>query len=126
MAVPKEVLMAQPDLSLFWLPDDTEESIVGTNLHQEVIRVLATELDIALAPAVIPNTHRSGESGVGSQTRIEGFRRRQGSLVPLYPDIFVYPHPIDPLRATHTLAEHGPPALVIEVLSPSTAEGDLN
>jgi hypothetical protein len=91
-----------------------------------VIRALADGLDVALAPALGGAPAQPGASGVGAQTRIEGFRRRQGTPVPLYPDVFVYPHPSDPLRATYTLAMDGPPVLIVEVLSPSTAAGDLD
>jgi hypothetical protein len=42
------------------------------------------------------------------------------------PDVFVFPHPIDPLREPLTLSEDGAPVLIVEVLSESTYEADLD
>jgi Uma2 family endonuclease len=100
----------------FRLPDDTEESILGTELHQHVIRELITNLEFAKGPAW----------GVGGQTCIEGFHRSDGTTVPLYPDVFVYPRPLDQTRSTHDLTVDGPPVLIVEIASPTTARGDLD
>jgi Uma2 family endonuclease len=42
------------------------------------------------------------------------------------PDIFVYPRPIDPARSSLVVAVDGPPVLIVEVLSESTHEADLD
>jgi Putative restriction endonuclease len=43
-----------------------------------------------------------------------------------YPDLFVYPYPVDPLRGSVSILVDGPPLLVIEVLSESTFEADTD
>ncbi len=104
--------------TLFRLPGDTEESVLGTNPHQQVIRELINSLEWAAT--------RGPRWGVGGQTRIEGFRRSDGSEVPLLPDVFVYPHSWDARRGSLSIASDGPPLLTIEVTSDSTWQGDLN
>ncbi len=103
--------------TLFRLPEDTEESVLGTNLHQQVIRELINSLEWAA---------RGPRWGVGGQTRIEGFHRSDGLQVPLLPDVFVYPRPWDSRRKSLSIADDGPPLLTIEVVSDSTWQGDVD
>ncbi len=107
-----------------WPPDDTEESVVGTNLHQETIKNLSwglNEVASVLAPPGAPAPWQAL-----SQTAISGLRRWDGTPYTVLPDVFVYRHPIDELRATLYLDQEGPPALIAEVLSPTTHVGDLD
>ncbi len=103
--------------TLFRLPEDTEESVLGTNLHQQVIRELINSLSWAA---------RGPRWGVGGQTRIEGFRRSDGLQIPLLPDVFVYARPWDARRGSLSIAVDGPPLLTIEVISDSTWQGDVD
>src|SRR2546430_10328037 len=52
--------------------------------------------------------------------------RPDGSAYRTYPDVFVYPHFIAPDRGSVTLEVDGPPVLIIEVLSESTYEADVD
>ncbi|GEM_PF-5528137 len=71
-----------------WPPDDTEESVVGTNLHQETIANLRLGL--------IELTTASTEPGQPipfhtlMQTMITALRRHDGTRYDVLPDIFVY------------------------------------
>ncbi len=63
-----------------------------------------------------------------SQVPLAGFRRPDGSPYTMLPDVFVHPRP-NPHPAsgqTLTFAEVGVPLLVIEVLSETTYQQDLN
>jgi hypothetical protein len=107
-----------------WPPDDTEDSVLGTNLHQATITHLRTGLnDVAslLAPSDQPPPWQAL-----SQTGISGLRRWDGSEMTVLPDVFVYDRPVDERLATLPLLEYGPPLLVVEVLSPTTRDSDLD
>lgn len=107
-----------------WPPDDTEESILGTNLHQTTI----TNLRLGINEAA--HLYQEGDQPLpweaSSQILILGWRRPDGSAYRTFPDVFVYPHPIGPNRASMSVAIDGPPVLIIEVLSESTYEVDLD
>ena len=107
-----------------WPPDDTEESVLGSGLHQGTItdlRLGLNELAASLAqPGGEPPWHAEG------QTMITGWRRRDGSRYTTLPDIFVYHQPMDPRRPSFSLERDGPPLLIIEVLSPATHRADLD
>ena len=107
-----------------WPPDDTEESVLGTNLHQGTITNLRWGLNEVAASRAAPGQPPPWQA-LG-QTAISGLRRRDGSPYTVLPDVFVYRQAIDERRATLALAEEGPPLLVAEVLSPTTARADLN
>ena len=102
-----------------WPPDDTEESVLGTNLHQTVITTVRTGVNEAASEVEHPWQ-------AGSQTRVAGFVRADGRPYDTLPDVFVYRAPFDIRRATLSLAEDGPPALIVEVLSEDTWTADVN
>jgi hypothetical protein len=105
-----------------WPPDDTEESVLGANLHQTAI----TNLRLGLNELAALEADKRGVLPwlAGGQTMISGFRRPDGSGYTTLPDVFVYDHAFDLERASFTLAEDGPPLLIIEVLSPETQRSD--
>ena len=115
-------LRSRPQVA--WPPDDTEESVLGTNLHQGTI----TNLRLGLNEAAVSATPPSGPVPwqALSQTAISGMRRWDGSPYTVLPDVFVYRQPIDERRATLVLAQDGPPLLIAELLSPKTARRDLD
>jgi hypothetical protein len=107
-----------------WPPDDTEESILGTDLHQGTITNLRFGINEA-ARLGLP----SGQSvpwQALNQITLLGCVRPDGSAYRTYPDLFVYPRPIAPARSSLAVAVDGPPVLVVEVLSESTYEADLD
>jgi hypothetical protein len=107
-----------------WPPDDTEESVVGTNRHQEAIGALKLGLN-EVASAVAP----SGEPWPWQayrQTTITGWRHSDGSAYTTLPDVYVYRQALDLRRASLSLERDGPPLLVVEVLSPTTYQADLD
>ena len=107
-----------------WPPDDTEESVVGTNLHQTAIVNLRWGINEAAALATPPDAPLLWQAG--GQTMISGFQHPDGSPYTTLPDVYVYPHPLDDLRGSLSIALDGPPLLIIEVLSDTTHESDLD
>jgi Putative restriction endonuclease len=107
-----------------WPPDDTEESVLGTNLHQATITNLRLGLN-EVASLLVAQGRPAFRQAL-SQTAISGLRRWDGSSYTVLPDVFVYRQAIDERRATLILAEDGPPLLIAEVLSPTTQLRDLN
>jgi hypothetical protein len=107
-----------------WPPDDTEESIVGVDLHQRTI--LNTRLGInevallEMAPGAPVPWYAT------DQLLLLGCVRPDGSSYRTMPDVFVFDHPIDPLQGSFSLSQDGAPVLIIEVLSESTYEWDLD
>jgi len=118
-----------------WPPDDTEESIMGSEYHQNVID--AGRDGLRMVERILgrgrpaPTSGQSGIDGVWhvlSQVPIAGFRRTNGSPYSMYPDVAVVPRPNPrPDRGeTLTIATVGVPLLAIEVLSQSTYRADLD
>jgi hypothetical protein len=107
-----------------WPPDDTEESVLGTNLHQTAIRLLIAGINEAAALAGPEGAPPPWQAG--GQTMLRGFPRWDGSALTTLPDVFVYRRPWDDERGSLHLAADGPPVLVIEVLSEETHEADLD
>lgn len=105
-----------------WPPDDTEESVMGTDFHQ------ATIINLRIGINSIGHLHQAPGEDMPwqalTQTILSGFRRPSGTTYRTLPDVFVYTHPIDPTRPSVSLQQEGPPALIIEVLSESTWEVD--
>jgi len=119
--------MAQPQLDLraaraaLWPPDDTEESIVGSEYHQHVIDAARDGLRMA--------ARANGASWRAlSQVPLAGFRRPNGSPYPMLPDVFVHPRPNPhPGSGQHlTFVDVGVPLLAIEVLSETTYRWDID
>jgi hypothetical protein len=104
-----------------WPPDDTEESVVGSEYHQHVIDAARDGLRMA-ARANGASWHAL------SQVPLAGFRRPDGSPYPMLPDVFVHPQPNPHPGSGQTLtfADVGVPLLVIEVLSETTYRWDLD
>ena len=107
-----------------WPPDDTEESILGTDLHQTTI------INLRLGIHEVARLRQAPGQPVPwkalSQIALLGCVRPDGSAYRSYPDVFVYPHVIDPDRGSVTLEVDGPPVLIIEVLSESSYEADVD
>lgn len=107
-----------------WPPDDTEESVLGTPYHQTTItnvRVGINEAAVDVAPPAAPVPWQAG-----SQSLILGLRRQDGTAYRVLPDVFVYRRPFDIRRPSLALAQDGPPALVVEILSEETWRSDVD
>jgi Uma2 family endonuclease len=106
---------------LDWLPDDTEEALLGSMLHQ---RVIVSDVNSLTRYSKRANLGwRIGNQLKLIIPRASGERSYQPS-----PDIIVHTSPLLSDRQTSlSVNTFGPPALAIEVCSPSTAlEHDLN
>lgn len=100
------------------LADDTEESLVGSSLHQDAISTAYTSLKLC-GPA------RGRPWFVGNQLQL--IIARDGA--PPYrpsPDLLVHPTLGMGSRNSLIVGSDGAPALVIEVASPSTATNDID
>lgn len=113
-----------PPMSLIWPPDDSEESVVGTDLHQKTIT------NVRLGTNEAAELERTPEEPVPwqalSQIVLLGCRRPDGTEYRTMPDVFVYTRPIDLNRGSLALALDGPPVLIVEVLSESTYAWDID
>jgi len=107
-----------------WPPDDTEESVLGTSLHQTTITNLRLGINEAATIATPDGSPLVWQAG--GQTMIRNFRRPDDSDYTTLPDIFVYRRPWDDARGSLSLAVDGPPVLIIEVFSDATAESNLD
>lgn len=106
-----------------WPPDDTEESIVGVDRHQLDI--------ISLRTGINEEAHRVAGAGplpwqAISQIMYLGCERPDGSAYTVYPDVFVFPRPMNRSRGSYSLRQDGAPVLIIEVASDSTFEADMS
>jgi hypothetical protein len=107
-----------------WPPDDTEESVVGTDWHQTTITNLRLGInEIARAQAGPTGPVPWQASG---QIMILGFWRTDRSPYTVLPDVFVYHQQFDRHLGSLSLAQQGLPGLIVEVASPSTYEADLD
>jgi len=107
-----------------WPPHDTEESILGTDLHQTTITNVRWGIN------EVAHLHQTPEQPVPwkalSQLALLGCLHPDGSTYRTYPDVFIYPRPVDERQGSFTLARDGAPILIVEVLSESTYEADLD
>ncbi len=104
-----------------WPPDDSEESVVGSEYHQRIIDGVRDGLEMAgIAAGASWHVH--------SQVTIGGFRRLDGSPYTMLPDVFVVPvaNPHPESGRPLTFAEVGVPCLAVEVLSDTTFRWDLD
>ncbi len=115
----RTLLVAEP-----WPPDDTEESVVGTDFHQMTITNLRLGINEVARTLTAPGGPVPWQA-LG-QIMVSGFSRPDGSRYTTFPDVFVYRHPIDQQRGSLALALDGPPALIVEVLSDATYDSDLD
>ena len=108
----------------YWPPDDTEESVVGTDHHQMTIMNIRFAINELARAAVGPNAPPPWQAL--SQTVLLGLRRPTGTLIKVLPDVYVYRKAIAQNRGSVSLRQDGPPVLAIEVASESTFQADLN
>lgn len=97
-----------------FLADDTEESLLGSTIHQDAI--------VAAQDSLRRHSRRQGLSWyVGNQLTM--IIPREGGRPPYQPvpDLLVHTTLGDPRPQSLAVAQVGPPALVLEVASPSTA-----
>jgi Uma2 family endonuclease len=103
------------------VPDDTEESLVGTAGHQGTIHVTYDGILICARRRNLPWF-------IGNQLFLLVLQEGRDQPRRIAPDIMVYRSldvPNDP--GSVAVAMYGPPALVVEVASPSTAiDNDVN
>jgi Uma2 family endonuclease len=108
----------------YWPPDDTEESVAGTDLHQKTTTNLRLGINECAELARQPD--RPAPWQALSQIVLLGGRSRDRDDYRTMPDVFVYKRAIDLNRGSLTLSVDGPPALIIEVLSESTYATDID
>lgn len=102
-----------------WLPSDTEESVVGTEWHQEAIGALADMLREA--------ARRHGASwGVCEQVALRVLSYENGHPYDPRPDVMVLARPLSSgnLSSVH-LDDVGAPLFIAEVASDSTVGNDI-
>jgi hypothetical protein len=107
-----------------WPPDDTEESVLGIDLHQTTIHNLRSGINELAAVHQLPDQPAPWHAI--TQLILTGCKRPDGTFIRTLPDVFVYPRSAEPYRGSWTLAVDGPPELIIEVLSLSTYQSDLD
>jgi Uma2 family endonuclease len=100
------------------LHDDAEEDLVGASWHQRAIRATSSSLERVAATRQLPWL-------VGDQLTLVA-TKPDGTAWRPSPDIMVYAQGGPAERAEMVAATDGLPALVIEVLSQSTWEYDVN
>jgi Uma2 family endonuclease len=113
-----QVSLLGPEFDIF--EDDTEETLVGSSIHQGAITTACQGIEACASEDDLPWF-------VGNQLTI--VMPRQGDRPPIQPapDICVHPTLTRAPRTSILVAIDGPPSLIIEVTSPSTALGrDLN
>ncbi|MGH2391715.1 MAG: Uma2 family endonuclease, partial [Chloroflexota bacterium] len=107
-----------------WPPDDTEESVAGSDRHQMTMINMRLGINELAHAAVGPGQPLPWQAL--NQTPLLGCRRRDGTLYRTMPDVFVYKKPIDQDRGSVSVWKDGPPVLIIEVASDSTYDKDLD
>ena len=107
-----------------WPPDDTEESVLGTDLHQTTI----TNLRLGINQAARVGKKHGEPSAWRAFTQITliGCSRPDGSSYRTLPDVFVYGLATDENRGSISIAAEGPPLLIAEVMSESNYETDVD
>jgi hypothetical protein len=116
--------LKQAPLHTAWPPDDTEESVAGSDRHQVTMINMRLGINELAHAAVRPGLPLPWHAL--NQTPLFGCKRRNGTAYKTMPDVFVYKKPIDPDRGSVSLEDDGPPALIVEVANPSTFTKDLD
>lgn len=101
-----------------WLPDDTEEDLVGSSLHQLAITTLYDSLRLVGPERGLPWC-------VGNQLTL-AIPRPNGSVYRPSPDILVHPTAGEMDRTEFDTRVEGAPALIAEVVSPTTWRRDID
>jgi len=107
-----------------WPPDDTEESVLGTDFHQLTITNLRSGINELAAVHTPPGGPLPWQAS--GQILYRGIQRPDGSRYETLPDVFVCRAVFDIRRKSLTIEADGPPLLIIEVLSDSTYAVDLD
>ncbi len=107
-------LVVEPE----WLPDDTEEDLVGSSLHQLAITTLYDSLRLVGPERDLPWC-------VGDQLTLV-IPRPNGSLYRPSPDILVHPTAGEADRTEFDTRVEGVPSLIAEVVSPTTWQRDVD
>ena len=63
---------------------------------------------------------------VSTQAQVAALWPPDGTPYTVYPDVMVFPRPMDRDRGHYSLAADGPPVLVVEAASPHTVAVDLD
>ena len=101
------------------VPDDTEESVVGTEWHQEAGGDAAAKLREG-------GRRRGASWGVCEEVALTGLRHADGRPYDPRPDVMVLPSPLASGRLSAVaLAEAGVPLLIVEVASRWTVDNDV-
>lgn len=98
------------------LADDTEETLVGSSYHQDAITTAYQSLQWYRLSRDLPWF-------VGNQLKLVLPRTNGRPAYSPSPDLLVHTTLGNDFRASLSVAREGPPALIIEVLSPSTGLG---
>ncbi len=100
------------------LADDSEETLVGSSLHQDAITALYTSLSLC-------GPYRGLPWFVDNQLQLV-IPRPPGRPYKPSPDILVHPTLTNASRDSLIVAADSPPALIVEVASPSTVANDID
>jgi len=107
-----------------WPPDDTEESVSGTVLHQKTVFNVICGINEAACVGTSPG--QPAPWAALRQLLLMGCRRPDGSAYKIRPDVFIYRHPVDNDCDAMDVGVDGPPVLIIEVLSDATVAAELD
>jgi hypothetical protein len=113
-----------PPPAVAWPPDDTEESVLGTNLHQWTIGALKAGLNEVAGALALDGGEWPWHALM--QATITGWRHADDRRYTTLPDVYVYRQAIDLRRPSLSLERDGPPLMIVEVLSPTTYQADLD
>jgi len=100
------------------LHDDTEESVVGTPLHQIAISALADTLTEL-------RRSRGYTWNVGRNMGFRGFPQPNSLPYAPKPDVVVHPRALPTGGTEVHLNDYGPPHLVVEIASRTTVDNDM-
>jgi Uma2 family endonuclease len=101
------------------LPSDTEESVLGTELHQEAIGALADMLHDV-------NVRRGAGWGICETIALLGLRHEDGTDYDPRPDVMVLQHPLPRLELSSIRIEDaGTPLFIAEIASETTRANDI-